>query len=38
MSFLVATVAAAVAAVVVALFNRMLRIPAEHAAAPVLAR
>ena len=38
MAFLVATVAAAVAAVVVALFNRMLRIPAEHAAAPVLAR
>jgi MFS family permease len=38
MSFLVATVAAAVAAVVVAVCNRMLRIPAEHAAAPVLAR
>jgi MFS family permease len=38
MAFLVATVAAGVAAVVVALFSRMLRIPAEHAAAPVLAR
>ena len=38
MSFLVATAAAAIAAVVVALCNRMLRIPAEHATAPVLAR
>jgi MFS family permease len=37
-AFLVATTAAAVAAVVVALFQRLLRIPAEHAAAPALVR
>jgi MFS family permease len=37
-AFLVATVAAAIAAVVVALFQRRLRVPAEHAAAPALAR
>jgi MFS family permease len=37
-AFLVATAAAAVAAVVVALFQRLLRIPAEHAAAPALVR
>jgi MFS family permease len=37
-SFLVATVAAAVAAVVVALFQRLLHVPAEHAAAPALIR
>ena len=38
MAFLVATVAAAVAAVVVLLFQRMLRVPAEHAVIPALAR
>jgi MFS family permease len=38
MSFLVATVAAALAAVVVALSQRLLHIPAEHAAAPALTR
>jgi MFS family permease len=38
MSFLVATVAAAVAAVVVGLFQRLLHVPAEHAAAPALTR
>jgi MFS family permease len=38
MSFLVATVAAAIAAIAVALCQRMLHVPAEHAAAPVLAR
>jgi predicted MFS family arabinose efflux permease len=37
-AFLVATVAAAVAAVVVALFQRLLHVPAEHAGAPALAR
>jgi MFS family permease len=37
-AFLVATAAAAVAAVVVALFQRLLHIPAEHAAAPALVR
>jgi MFS family permease len=37
-SFLVATVAAAVAAVVVSVFQRLLHVPAEHAASPVLAR
>jgi MFS family permease len=37
-SFLVATVAAALAAVVVALSQRLLHIPAEHAAAPALTR
>jgi MFS family permease len=37
-AFLVATVAAAIAAVVVALCQRLLRVPAEHAAAPALAR
>jgi MFS family permease len=37
-SFLVAVVAAAVAAVVVALFQRQLHVPAEHAASPALAR
>jgi MFS family permease len=38
MSFLVATVAAALAAVVVGLSQRLLHIPAEHAAAPALTR
>jgi MFS family permease len=37
-AFLVATVAAAIAAVVVALFQRLLHIPAEHASAPALVR
>jgi MFS family permease len=37
-AFLVATVAAAVAAVVVGLFQRLLHVPAEHAPAPALAR
>jgi MFS family permease len=37
-AFLVATVAAAVAAVVVGLAQRLLHIPAEHAAAPALIR
>ncbi|HEX2073056.1 MAG TPA: MFS transporter [Geodermatophilus sp.] len=37
-SFLVATVAAAVAAVVVGGFQRLLHVPAEHAPAAVLAR
>jgi MFS family permease len=37
-AFLVATVAAAIGAVVVALFQRLLHVPAEHAAAPALAR
>jgi MFS family permease len=37
-SFLVATVAAAVAAVVVSVCQRLLHVPAEHAASPVLAR
>jgi MFS family permease len=37
-AFLVATVAAAVAAVVVGLFQRLLHVPAEHAAEPALAR
>lgn len=37
-SFLVATVAAAIAAVVVGLSQRVLHIPAEHAAAPALMR
>ena len=38
MAFLVATVAAAVAAVVVVLCQRLLRVPAEHAVLPALAR
>jgi MFS family permease len=38
MSFLVATVAAAIAAVVVGLFQGLLHVPAEHAAAPALTR
>jgi predicted MFS family arabinose efflux permease len=38
MSFLVATVAAALAAVTVAVFQRLLHVPAEHAAQPALAR
>jgi MFS family permease len=37
-SFLVAIVAAAMAAVVVAMFQRLLHVPAEHAASPALAR
>jgi MFS family permease len=37
-SFLVATVAAAVAAVVVGAFQRLLHVPAEHATVPALAR
>jgi MFS family permease len=37
-AFLVATVAAAIAAVVVAMFQRLLHVPAEHASAPALAR
>ncbi len=37
-AFLVATVAAAIAAVVVALFQKLLHIPAEHASAPALVR
>ena len=37
-AFLVAIVAAAIAAVVVALFQRLLHVPAEHAATPALAR
>jgi predicted MFS family arabinose efflux permease len=37
-SFLVATVAAAVAALVVSVFQRLLHVPAEHAASPALAR
>ncbi|GAA3158269.1 MFS transporter [Blastococcus jejuensis] len=37
-SFLVATVAAGIAAAVVALFQRLLHVPAEHAASPALAR
>jgi predicted MFS family arabinose efflux permease len=36
-AFLVATVAAATAAVVVTLFQRLLHVPAEHAASPALA-
>jgi MFS family permease len=38
MSFLVATVAAAIATVVVALCQRLLHVPAEHAVLPALAR
>jgi predicted MFS family arabinose efflux permease len=38
MAFLVATVAAAVAAVVVLLCQRLLHVPAEHAVIPALAR
>jgi predicted MFS family arabinose efflux permease len=38
MSFLVATVAAAIATVVVVLCQRMLRVPAEHAVVPAMAR
>lgn len=38
MAFLVATVAAAVAAVVVVLCQRLLRVPAEHAVVPAMAR
>jgi MFS family permease len=37
-AFLVATVSAAVAAVVVAMFQRLLHVPAEHVSAPALAR
>jgi MFS family permease len=37
-AFLVAVVAAAAAAVVVAMFQRLLHVPAEHAASPALAR
>ena len=37
MSFLVATVAAGIAAVVVTLCQRLLHVPAEHAPTPVLA-
>jgi predicted MFS family arabinose efflux permease len=37
-SFLVATVAAGIAATVVAVFQRLLHVPAEHAASPALAR
>ncbi|SFK40872.1 MFS transporter [Geodermatophilus ruber] len=37
-AFLVATAAAAIAAVVVLLFQRVLHVPAEHAAAPAMAR
>jgi MFS family permease len=37
-AFVVATVAAGVAAVTVAVFRRFLRVPAEHAAVPALAR
>jgi MFS family permease len=37
-AFLVATIAAAAAAVVVAMFQRLLHVPAEHASAPALAR
>ena len=37
-AFLVATVAAALAAMTVALFQRLLHVPAEHVAAPALAR
>jgi MFS family permease len=37
-AFLVATVAAAIAAVVVGACQRLLHVPAEHAAAPALAR
>jgi hypothetical protein len=36
-AFLVATVAAALAAVVVALCQRLLHVPAEHTSAPALA-
>jgi MFS family permease len=38
MSFLVATVAAAIATVVVVLCQRLLRVPAEHAVVPAMAR
>jgi MFS family permease len=37
-SFLVATVSAGIAAVVVCAFQRLLHVPAEHAASPALAR
>lgn len=37
-AFLVATVAAGIAAVVVGLFQRLLHVPAEHASAPALVR
>jgi predicted MFS family arabinose efflux permease len=37
-SFLVATVSAGVAALVVAAFQRLLHVPAEHAPEPALAR
>ena len=37
-AFLVAVVAAGIAAVVVALFQRLLQVPAEHVASPALAR
>ena len=37
-SFLVATIAAGIAAIVVCSFQRLLHVPAEHAASPALAR
>src|SRR5215210_600550 len=37
-AFLVATVAAAIAAIAVALFQKLLHVPAEHASAPALVR
>jgi MFS family permease len=37
-AFLVSTVAAAIAAVVVAVYQRLLHVPAEHVSAPALAR
>jgi MFS family permease len=37
-AFLVSTIAAAIAAVVVAAFQKLLHIPAEHASAPALVR
>jgi MFS family permease len=37
-AFLVATISAGIAAVVVCLFQRLLQVPAEHAASPALAR
>jgi MFS family permease len=37
-AFLVATVAAAIAAIVVGMFQRLLHVPAEHATAPALVR
>ena len=37
-SFLVATISAGIAAIVVCAFQRLLHVPAEHAASPALAR